>query len=204
MLQHLIRAQPCGHACPTEGSCRCCTHRVTACPLSPKRAGSTVRTMGGALASRARQMRQVPSKEADSRASGWVGWKSTKAAAPPWPTSTDTGRPGRPPLTCRARKADAQVDTFDTGMGCLRVVLGQQHGQNHRPHTAGSPMLPARTLGGPWLTAPRCPLAIRSAPKCYVLVAGPRLHPPLAATRGLCHPWRRMPPGGCRQRRTGR
>lgn len=81
------------------------SHRVMACPLRPKRAGSTVRTRGGAAASRARQMRHVPSKEADSRASGWVGWKSTKAVGPSWPTSTDTGTPGRPLPPCSRRVA---------------------------------------------------------------------------------------------------
>lgn len=82
-------------------------HRAAACPASPNRSGSTLSTMGGAAASLARQMRQVPSNEADSRASGSQGWKSTKAVGPACPTSTDTGRPGRPSLPCWAEMEGA-------------------------------------------------------------------------------------------------
>lgn len=85
------------------GDPRLPAHLVTACPVSPKRAGSTRSTIGGLAGSRARQMRQVPSKEAVSRASGSQGWKSTKAAGPVCPTSTDTGWPGRPDSPCTQR-----------------------------------------------------------------------------------------------------
>lgn len=82
-------------------------HRAAACPASPNRSGSTLSTKGGAAAFLARQMRQVPSNEADSRASGSQGWKSTKAVGPACPTSTDTGRPGRPSPPCWAEREGA-------------------------------------------------------------------------------------------------
>lgn len=97
-------------------------HRAAACPASPNRAGSTVSTMGGAAASRARQMRHVPSNEADSSASGSQGWKSTKAVGPPWPTRTDTGRPGRPSPPCRGGVAPAGRVV----LGCSRVGTARE------------------------------------------------------------------------------
>jgi len=53
-------------------------------------------TMGGAEASAAFQMRQVPSKELDSSAWGTLGQNSTKDTTFVWPASSPFGSPSSP------------------------------------------------------------------------------------------------------------
>lgn len=55
--------------CSVLGRCSVPAHLDVGCPSSAKRSGSARSTRGGAAGSRAFQMRQVPSKLEDSRAS---------------------------------------------------------------------------------------------------------------------------------------